>query len=76
MSNYVVLYCIVFQHIIVWKFSGMYFNSFLCNTPFPPAESQDAKRFPAGDVASPDYNYFISKLNFDAISSKIVTGAA
>ena len=52
----------------------MNFNPFIRNTPFLPAESQDAKWFPEGDVVLPDY--FISKLNFDAISGKIVTGAA
>ena len=52
----------------------MNFNPFIRNTPFLPAESQDAKWFPEGDVVLPDY--FISKLNFDAISGKIVMGAA
>ena len=52
----------------------MNFNPFIRNTPFLPAESQDAKWFPEGDVVLPDY--FISNLNFDAISGKIVTGAA
>ena len=42
-----------------------------------PAVSGDAKRFPVEDnVTQPMYNYFISKLNFDAVSGKIVTGAA
>ena len=56
----------------------MKFNPFIRNTPFLPAESQDAKWFPVEDSSSLNFsiNYFISKLNFDAISGKIVTGAA
>jgi len=42
-----------------------------------PADGGDAKRFPVEDnITESTYNYFISKLNFDAISGKIVTGAA
>ena len=42
-----------------------------------PADGGDARRFPVEDnVTESTYNYFISKLNFDAVSGKIVTGAA
>ena len=40
-------------------------------------ESGEYRRFPdVTDVAESDYEYFISELNFDAIDSKIITGAA
>ena len=60
-------------------YSDIHSKLFVRNTcTFPPAESQDAKWFPVEDSSSPNFsiNYFISKLNFDAISGKIVTGAA